>query len=73
MTTTQRFQLFANACTNCTSYWLQRTEDQNHETIYILRDGCGDVEGDPFYGLDDLEDFISNNAEVADYITANSF
>lgn len=73
MTTAQRFQLYSNACTNCTSHWLQRTEDRNHETIYLLRDGCGDVEGDPFYDLDDVEDLISNDPDVAEYINRNSF
>jgi len=68
VTNTQLFQLYADAITNCTSYWLKKDKDDEGETIYCLIDGCGDQDGDPFYDLIDVADYIFNNEDVYDYV-----
>jgi hypothetical protein len=47
----------------CTSYDLvQRFSDDEDE--YVLIDPYGDQDGDPFYDIEDVVDFITNNADV---------
>ena len=62
------FNQLNDAVTNCTSYYLQQSKDEEGETIYLLIDGCGDQDGDPFYELFDVEDYVCNNDEVHDYL-----
>jgi len=62
------FNQLNDAVTNCTSYYLQQSKDEEGETIYLLIDGCGDQDGDPFYDLIDVEDYVCNNDEVHDYL-----
>ncbi len=51
------------AVQDCTSYDLvQRMGDDYEE--FVLVDPYGDVDGDPFYELSDVEDFIRNNDDV---------
>ena len=53
----------------CTSYDLvQRFSDDEDE--YVLIDPYGDVDGDPFYDIEDVVDFITNNADVDAYLNA---
>ena len=35
---------------------------------YVLIDPFGDEDGDPFYELEDVVDFITNNSQVEDYL-----
>lgn len=62
------FTQLYNAVTECTSFMLVQSKDEEGETIYLLLDGCGDIDGEPFYDLFDVEDYISNNEEVNDYL-----
>jgi phage major head subunit gpT-like protein len=60
------FQL-KDAINSCTAYDLQAVFDDDHDQ-YILVDPYGDVDGDPFYELDDVYDYITNNEQVAEYL-----
>ena len=61
------FDQLRDAVQDCTSYELvQRMGDDYEE--YVLIDGCGDQDGDPFYELEDVEDFIRNNDQVDQYL-----
>jgi hypothetical protein len=56
-----------DAVQECTSYDLvQRFNDDEDE--YVLIDGCGDQDGEPFYDLSDVESFIRNNEQVDAYL-----
>ncbi len=68
MSTSYTFQQLNNALTNCTSHFLRKDKDEDGETIYCLLDGCGDQDGDPFYDLIDVQDYVTNNKEVFDYL-----
>jgi hypothetical protein len=55
--TTYSFDQLRDAVLECTSYDLvQRFSDDEDE--YVLIDPYGDQDGDPFYDLDDVFDFI---------------
>jgi len=61
------FDVLRDAVRECTSYDLvQRFSDDEDE--YVLIDPFGDQDGDPFYDLADVEDFITNNSQVEDYL-----
>jgi len=61
------FDVLRDAVRECTSYDLvQRFSDDEDE--YVLIDPYGDQDGDPFYDLADVEDFITNNSQVEDYL-----
>jgi hypothetical protein len=63
------FDQLRDAVRECTSYDLvQRFDDDMDE--YVLVDPYGDVDGDPFYDLDDVFDFIINNEQVKAYLNA---
>ena len=63
------FDQLRDAVRECTSYDLvQRFSDDEDE--YVLIDPYGDVDGDPFYDLDDVFDFIINNEQVEAYLNA---
>jgi hypothetical protein len=56
-----------DAVQECTSYDLvQRMGDDYDE--YVLIDPYGDQDGEPFYDLSDVEDFIRNNEQVDAYL-----
>jgi hypothetical protein len=66
---TYTFDQLRDAVQECTSYDLvQRFDDDMDE--YVLIDAYGDQDGDPFYDLDDVYDFITNNADVDAYLNA---
>lgn len=61
------FDVLRDAVRECTSYDLvQRFSDDEDE--YVLIDPYGDQDGDPFYDLADVEDFIRNNSQVDEYL-----
>ena len=65
--TTYSFDQLRDAVQECTSYNLvQRFSDDEDE--YVLVDPYGDVDGEPFYDLSDVEDFIRNNDQVDQYL-----
>jgi hypothetical protein len=67
MPTKFTFDQLRDAVQECTSYDLvQRFSDDEDE--YVLIDPFGDQDGDPFYDLDDVVDFITNNSQVEDYL-----
>ena len=67
MPTKFTFDQLRDAVRECTSYDLvQRFSDDEDE--YVLIDPYGDQDGDPFYDLADVEDFITNNSQVEDYL-----
>ena len=60
-----------DAVQECTSYDLiQRFNEASdgEEYEYVLLDGCGEVDGEPFYDLSDVESFIRNNEQVDAYL-----
>ena len=65
---TYSFQQLNNACTNCTSFFIRKGKDEDGDTIYQLVDGCGDNYQDPFYDLIDVQDYITNNEQVQEYL-----
>jgi hypothetical protein len=61
------FDVLRDAVRECTSYDLvHRFSDDEDE--YVLIDPFGDQDGDPFYDLADVEDFITNDSDVEDYL-----
>jgi hypothetical protein len=61
------FDQLRDAVQECTSYDLvQRFSDDEDE--YVLIDPYGDQDGDAFYDLNDVEDFIRNNDQVDQYL-----
>jgi hypothetical protein len=61
------FEQLRESINECTSYDLQHFYDEG-EMCYILVDPYGDQDGDPFYDLDDVTDFITNNDQVDEYL-----
>ena len=66
-TSTLPFNVLRDAVRECTSYDLRELIDDG-ETAYALIDPFGDQDGDLFYELADVEDYIVNNSEVEDYL-----
>ena len=61
-------QQLNNACSNCTSFFIRKGKDEEGDTTYQLVDGCGDDYQDPFYDLFDVQDYITNNEQVQEYL-----
>lgn len=58
-----------DALQECVGWDLYPFYDEDEETdSYILYDQYGDQYGDPFYELDDVVDFITNNEQVEEYL-----
>ena len=64
---TYTFDQLRDAVRECTSYDLVQRFDDEHDE-YVLVDPYGDQDGDPFYDLDDVVDFITNNEQVEAYL-----
>ena len=62
------FEQLQLAVQECTSYELQQRFDDD-EDCYVLIDPYGDQDGEPFYDLYDVYDFITNNDQVANYLS----
>jgi hypothetical protein len=58
-----------NACTACD---LQIVIDEDDDTALALIDPCGDIDGDLFYDIDDVVDYITNNEQVSEYLFGNN-
>jgi hypothetical protein len=61
------FDQLREAVQECTSYDLVTVYDDDHDE-YVLIDLFGDQDGDPFACLEDVLDFITNNAQVEAYL-----
>ena len=61
------FDQLRDAVQECTSYDLVQRFSEDDE-VYVLIDPFGDVDGEPFYDLADVEDFIRNNDQVDQYL-----
>jgi hypothetical protein len=69
MTMTYTFDQLKEALNECTSYDLQMVDDEDADMYaYALIDQYGDQEGDLFYDLDDVADYITNNEQVDEYL-----
>jgi len=67
---TYTFDQVREAIRECTAYDLRiRVVDDSDENGYALIDPYGDVDGDLFYDLDDVVEYITNNDQVADYLS----
>ena len=67
MTTDFSFEQLRDAVQECTGYDLvQRFDDDIDE--YVLIDPYGDQDGDPFYDLNDVYDYITDNDQVNEYL-----
>jgi hypothetical protein len=63
------FDQLRDAVQGCTCYDLvQRFSDDEDE--FLLIGPNGKVDGDPFYDINDVVDFITNNADVEAYLNA---
>ena len=61
------FEQLQDAVQECTSYSLvQRFSDDDDE--YVLIDPFGDQDGDPFYDIEDLIDYVIGNDDVNKYL-----
>jgi hypothetical protein len=56
-----------DAVQECTSYDLVQRMGDDYED-YALIDPYGDQDGEPFYDLSDVADFITNNEAVDAYL-----
>ena len=61
------FDVLRDAVRECTSYDLVQRFSED-EYVYVLIDPYGDQDGDPFYDLADVYDFITNNEQVDSYL-----
>lgn len=68
----RRFQLIADAVTNCTPFFVRVLADEDGLPCFGLFDGCADQDGDPFEDLDRLEDYVTGSDDVAAYIARRS-
>ena len=65
------FEQLKDAVQECTGYDLVQHFDDEHDE-YVLIDAYGDQDGDPFYDLEDVYDYITNNDQVNDYLKTMS-
>ena len=61
------FEQLKDAVQECTGYDLVQRFDDEHDE-YLLIDAYGDQDGDPFYDLEDVYDYITNNDQVNEYL-----
>ena len=59
----QRQRLF-EIVSDLSSYSVTEELDSDGITVWTLRDGCGDQEGESFEYFDDLLDYVTNNKEI---------
>lgn len=75
------FEQLKGAVNECTSYDLVMVDNEDEDVVeYYLVDPYqlphdqkypyGDIDGDPFYDLEDVADYISNNEQVDQYLTS---
>ena len=62
------FDVLREAVRECSSYDFKQVTDDDGDTAYALIDPFGDIDGDFFYDLADVEDYIINNSQVEEYL-----
>lgn len=62
------FSQLQAALSECTGYYLVQTLDEDGEPAYALMDGCGDQDGELFSDLEEVTYYITNNAQVEQYL-----
>ena len=68
---TYSFEQLKAALNECTAYDLLLIDDEDaDEFAYALIDPFGDQDGDVFYDLADVTDYITNNDQVDEYLFA---
>ena len=65
---TYTFEQLKDALLENTGFDLQIVIDDLDEQGYALIDPYGDQDGDLFYDLDDVTDYITNDDQVAEYL-----
>ena len=61
------FDQLQDAVRSCTSYDLiQRFSDDEDE--YVMIDPFGDQDGEPFYDIEDVIDYVTGNDDVNKYL-----
>ena len=61
------FDQIREAVQECTGYDLQQVFDDEHD-CYVLIDPYGDQDGDEFYDLADVLDYVTDNEQVNEYL-----
>jgi hypothetical protein len=61
------YEQLREAVQECTSYDLVHVFDDDVDE-YVLIDPYGDQDGDPFYDLDDVVSYVTDNDQVAKYL-----
>ena len=70
-TMTYTYEQLKDALNECTGYDLHMIVDDDEELAYQLIDPFGDQDGDLFYDLDDVADYITNDQQVDEYLFSN--
>ena len=60
----QRQRLFQIVNENSCHYVTEERSECGGYTVWVLRDGCGEANGDPFEYFEDLFDFVSENRAI---------
>ena len=63
-TKTQRERLFQIVSENSCHHVTEEKSAEGNWDVWVLRDGCGDANGDPFDYFEDLLDFVCGNREI---------
>ena len=66
--TISTFDQLRDAVRECTSYDLMHLFSEDYY-VYALIDPYCEMDGDPFYDLDDVFDYIINNEQVEAYLS----
>ena len=67
------YEQLKEALNVCTSYDLVQIDDEDaDEYAYALIDAFGDQDGDLFYDLNDVANYITNNEQVDEYLYAEA-
>ena len=61
---TQRERLFTIVAENSSHTATEEKSTEGDWDVWVLRDGCGDMEGEPFDYFEDLLDFVCGNDEI---------
>jgi hypothetical protein len=63
------FEQLKEALNECTSHDLYMVNDDDADMmVYMLIDQYGEQDGDLFYDLDDVADYITSNEQVDEYL-----
>jgi hypothetical protein len=67
------FDQLKDALNECTACDLYMVDDEDADMMaYAIIDPYGEIDGDLFYDLDDVADYITNNEQVSEYLFSNA-